>query len=83
MSKKTRRNIAPYLGLILVLAAIYVISTMMTSKVHNMNYSTFMKNLKNNKVETVELSPNTKGSIYEITGKMKGYGNKESYYTNC
>ena len=83
MSKKTRRNIAPYLGLILVLAAIYVISTMMTSKVHNMNYSTFMKNLKNNKVETVELSPNTKGSIYEITGKMKGYGNKESYYTTA
>ena len=83
MSKKTRRNIAPYIALLFVLAAIYFISTMMSSKVHNMNYSTFMKNLKKDKVETVELSPNTKGSIYEITGRMKGYGNKESYYTTA
>ena len=83
MSKKARRNITPYIALVLVLVVIYFVSTMMSSKVHNMNYSTFMKNLKNNKVETVELSPNTKGSIYEITGKMKGYGNKESYYTTA
>ena len=83
MSKKTRRNIAPYIALLFVLAAIYFISTMMSSKVHNMNYSTFMKNLKKDKVETVELSPNTKGSIYEITGRMKGYDSKESYYTTA
>ena len=83
MSKKTRRNITPYIALVLVLVVIYFVSTMMTSKVHNMNYSTFIKNLKKDKVETVELSPNTKGSIYEITGRMKGYGNKESYYTTA
>ena len=83
MSKRARRNITPYIALVFVLVVIYFVSTMMTSKVHNMNYSTFLKNLKKDKVETVELSPNTKGSIYEITGRMKGYGNKESYYTTA
>ena len=83
MSKKTRRNITPYIALVFVLVVIYFVSTMMTSKVHNINYSTFLKNLKKDKVETVELSPNTKGSIYEITGRLKGYENKESYYTTA
>jgi ATP-dependent Zn protease len=83
VSKKTRRNITPYIALVLVLIVIYFVSTMMSSKVHNMSYSTFMKNLKKDKVETVELSPNTKGSIYEITGRMKGYDSKESYYTTA
>ena len=76
MSKKTRKNITPYIALVFVLAVIYIVSTMMTSKVHNINYSTFLKNIKKDNVETVELSPNTKGSIYEITGRMKGYDNK-------
>ena len=83
MSKKTRRNISPYIALLFVLAVIYFISTMLGSDVHNLSYSTFTKNLKKDKVETVEISPNTKGSIYEITGKLKGYKNKESYYVTA
>ena len=61
MSKKTRRNISPYIALLFVLAVIYFISTMLGSDVHNLSYSTFTKNLKKDKVETVEISPNTKG----------------------
>ena len=83
MSKKTKRNITPYIALVFVLVVIYFVSNMVTSKVHNISYSTFMKNLKKDKVETVVLSPNTKGSIYDITGKMKGYSNKETYYTTA
>jgi len=83
MSKKTKRNITPYLALIFVLVVIYFVSTMFSNKVHNINYSTFVKRLKADKVETVVISPNTKGSIYEITGRLKDYGNKESYYVTA
>ena len=34
------------------------------------------------KVETVEISPNTSGSVYEISGRLKGYDSKESYIDN-
>ena len=59
MTKKTKRNITPYIALVFVLVVIYFVSNMVSNKVHNMSYSTFMKNLKSDKVETVVLSPNT------------------------
>ena len=83
MSKKTKRSISPYLALIFVLVVIYFVSTMFSNKVHNINYSTFTKKLAKDKVETVEVTSNTKGSIYEITGRLKGYNNKESYYVTA
>ena len=83
MSKKTKRNITPYLALIFVLVVIYFVSTMISNKVHNINYSTFTKKLAKDKVETVEVTSNTKGSIYEITGRLKGYSSKESYYATA
>ena len=83
MSKKTRRNISPYIALIFVLGIIYIVTTMFGNNVHKISYSTFMKKLKSDKVETVVVSPNTRGSIYQITGKLKGYTAKESYYTTA
>ena len=83
MSKNTKRNISPYIALIFVLAAIYFLSTMIDTKVNNISYSTFKKNLASNKVELVEVSPNSKGSVYEITDKLKNYDNKESFYTTA
>ena len=83
MTKNTKRNISPYIALIFVLAAIYFLSTMIGTKVNNITYSTFKKNLASNKVELVEVSPNSKGSVYEITGKLKNYDNKESFYTTA
>ena len=83
MTKNTKRNISPYIALLFVLVAIYFLSTMLGSKVNNITYSTFKKNLANNKVEIVEISPNAKGSVYEITGKLKNYDTKESFYTTA
>ena len=83
MSKNTKRNISPYIALLFVLAAIYFLSTMLGTKVNNITYSTFKKNLASNKVEIVEVSPNAKGSVYEITGKLKNYDSKESFYTTA
>ena len=83
MSKNTRRNLSPYLALILVIVVIYFLSTTIGSKVNNITFGTFKKNLADDKVETVEVAPNSKGAIYEITGKLKNYGSNESFYTTA
>ena len=83
MSKKTRRSISPYIALIFVIGIIYLVTLSFGNTVHKISYSTFLKNLKSDKVETVEVSPSTKGSIYQLTGRLKGYESKESYYTTA
>ena len=83
MSKKTRRNLSPYIALVFVIGIIYLVTLTFGNDVHKISYSTFLKNLKKDKVETVEVSPSVKGSIYQLTGKLKGYTAKESYYTTA
>ncbi|MBR2712928.1 MAG: ATP-dependent zinc metalloprotease FtsH [Bacilli bacterium] len=83
MSKKTKKNISPYLALAFVLITIYLLTSVIGTKVNSISYSTFKKNIINNKVETVEIAPNSKGSVYEITGRLKGYSSKESYYATA
>ena len=83
MSKNTKRNISPYIALIFVLATVYLLSTFVGNKVNNITYSSFKKNLTKDNVETVEVSANAKGSVYEIKGRLKGYSSKESYYTTA
>ena len=83
MSKNTKRRISPYIALLLIIVAIYFVSTMVGSKVNDITFSTLKKNLDKQNVEKIELSPNTKGSIYEIRGKLKNYSNGESFYTTA
>ena len=79
MNKNIRRNISPYIALIFIVVVIYFVSGT-GAKVNKLNYSEFQKALKENKVTTVYVSPNAKGATYDITGKLKGYDKKESYY---
>ena len=79
MSKNTRRLISPYIALFFVLIVVYLISTTLGGKTHELSYSKFKKQLEKNKVETVEISPSRESSVYNITGKLKGYEKGESY----
>lgn len=79
MSKNMKKNISPYIALLFIIIVVYFISGV-GSKVNKLSYSEFQTALKENKVKTVYISPNSKGSTYDITGKLKGYDEKESYY---
>ena len=79
MNKRVRRTISPYIALIFIIAVIYFI-TGMSSKVNKLTYSEFQKDLSQNKVTELSISPNSEGSTYDITGKLKGYSKNESFY---
>ena len=80
MSKNTRKNISPYLALAIILIVVYFISSTFGTNIHKISYSKFQTYLKKDKVETINISTNAKGGTYDITGKIKGYKNNESYY---
>ena len=79
MKKNTRRLISPYIALLFILTIIYLVSSGFGGTTHNLKYSDFKQKLIKNKVESVEVSPNQEGSVYNITGKLKGYDNNETY----
>ncbi len=79
MNKNIKRTISPYLALIFIIAVVYLISGM-GSKVNKLTYSEFQKNLSNNKVVELSISPNSEGSTYNIEGKLKGYDKNEYFY---
>ena len=72
MSKNMKKNISPYIALLFIIVVVYFISGI-GSKVNKLSYSEFQNALKENKVKTVYISPNSKGATYDITGKLKGY----------
>jgi len=79
MSKNTRRQISPYIALVFIIAVIYFLSINIGGTTHKLSYSEFQQKLLKNKVQTVEVSPSKEGSVYTITGKLKGYDKGESY----
>ena len=79
MSKNIKRQIGPYIALILLIVVIYLFSVNISGNIHKLSYSKFQKSLKENKVKTVEVSPNKEGSVYNISGSLKGYKKNESY----
>lgn len=79
MKKNVKRTISPYIALLFIIAVIYFI-TGMGSKVNKISYSEFQKDLNKNKVTEIRISPNSEGSTYNITGKLKGYKESESFY---
>ena len=80
MSNKTKKNVSPYLALVFIIAVIYFVSSFSGLATHKLTYGEFKKELKSNTVKTVDVSPNSNGSTYEITGKLKKYKDKENYY---
>ena len=79
MSKNTKRQIGPYLLLILVVVGIYFFSINLGGSVKRISYSTFQKDLKKNLVKSIEISPNKEGSVYNISGELKKAKKKETY----
>ena len=79
MSKNTKRLISPYIALFFILAVIYIVSISLGGTTNNFSYSQFKQKLAKNKVESVEISPNKEGSVYRITGKLKGYKKNETF----
>ena len=82
MKKKTmKKELVPYV--LLLLAAFFILFTtdIFGGKVHELTYNEFETNLKNNKITELTIVPRRDGMIYDVSGKLEGYKDKESFYS--
>ncbi len=81
MNNKNNRfkNTLPYLILFGVIAFVLVILEFQGSTVKTLTTGELMKELKNNNVKEITVTPNNNESVYYIEGKLNNYKENESF----
>ena len=81
MSKKdVRKGIVPYLFLFLVMLGLLYFFNMSRHEVHQFTYDEFITNMEEEKIEEITIVPRSGAGVYEIEGKLEGYGQYETFY---
>ena len=75
------KNALPYLILIGVVIVVLFILDMQGNKVNELSTGELLKSLKDNNVTEIMITPNSNESVYYVEGKLKDYGENESFKT--
>ena len=79
VKKDNKQNFISY-GLILCfILAVLLVFNSLGSKDNSLTYDEFMKDLNGGKVTELTLTPKQTSAVYEITGKLEGYGRNEQF----
>jgi cell division protease FtsH len=81
MKKKvnTAKGFGPYILLLVVIAITLLFFNDMGIKVNEISYNEFISALKEEKVESLEITPKSSAGVYELTGKLDSYAENESF----
>ena len=80
MDKKTvKRGLLPYLFIGLLMIGMYLMFNVSNFKVTELSYDEFIENLDGGKIEVLEIVPRTSGYTYDVSGKLEGYKDNESF----
>ena len=81
MNKKDiKKGLLPYLLLLLLVAGVYYVLTMKTIKVNELTYDKLIKEVSEQNVEKITITPKSGESIYVFDGKLKNYGEDEVFH---
>ena len=84
MNKKSRtRQSMPYVILVIFIVAVLVLANIGDSKVNNFTYDEFLNKLSNNEVTEISTTERKSYGVYNISGKLKGYGKNEYFKVNA
>lgn len=81
MKKKSmKRNALSYAILLLIIFGIMYFASTLNTKVHDLTYSEFVNKMEDGEVTEVKITPSQSAGVYQLTGKLKDYEKKESFY---
>lgn len=80
-SKNIKKGILPYMFLLLAMLAIFYVFNISNKKVNVLTYNEFITSLNSGEVEEITLTPKESAVVYEVTGKIKGYSENETFST--
>ena len=80
MAKKTvKRGIFSYIFLALVIAGIFWFMNALNNKVNELSYTEFLSELEKGTVTELVIKQDSNKGVYNLTGKLKGYNEHESF----
>ena len=78
--KNLRKNVLSYVILIIVILGITYFASNLNTKQHELSYSEFVTKMEDGEVKEVKITPSQSAGVYLLTGKLKNYEKKESFY---
>ncbi len=80
MNKKTvKKGLLPYLFLFLVMLGVVYFLNVANKKVNVITYDEFLGFAREGNVEKINITPNSRASLYDVKGTLKSYGENESF----
>ncbi len=81
MNRNTwKKGILPYLFLLLLVFGIFYLYDILNQKVNVFTYQELTEALEKGTVTEMEITPKSRASVYEISGKLKDYKEKEYFF---
>ena len=77
--KNVKRGLLPYVFLILIILGVWYFVALGSSKVNDLTYDKLLSELREGNVTEVVITPHSSEGVYKITGKLKGYEERESF----
>ncbi len=79
--KKTKKgmNLMPYIILTIVVLGSYLFLNSFSTKVNKMDYNELTKEIGNNNVKELSVTPKNAAGVYILTGKLNNYGKGETF----
>ena len=78
--KNVRKNIFSYVILIIVILGITYFASNLNTKQHELTYSEFVEKMEDGEIKEVKITPSQSARVYLLTGKLKSYEKKETFY---
>ena len=79
--KKTKKsmNLMPYIVLAIVVIGSYMFLNSFSTKVNKMDYNELTKEIENNNVKELVVTPKNAAGVYILSGKLNNYGKGETF----
>ncbi len=81
--KNVKKGLLPYVVLLMVVLFVTYVITFGGNKVNDITYDKLLVELREGNVTELVITPHSNEGTYVITGKLEGYGEKESFSTTA
>ena len=78
--KEVKKGLFSYLILFVLMFVIFYFFSLSKVKVNQFSYDQFINHMTSNEIKEISITPRSGAGIYEISGKLKSYGENESFY---
>lgn len=78
-SKTIKRGLLPYLFLFVMMLGVFYFFNVLDKEIHEFSYDEFVEKLDSDRIQELKLVARGNGYVYQVSGKLDGYQENESF----